>query len=142
MRFPKENIRCGGTSGSNTHTHSVMIETGAHSCTDTTDAQSNIPPYMDVIYAKRDDPAGSIEVGDEEANEAGSVEAASTYSYLYNGDGARVMEVVSTTNVITTVFIGNYYEFTISNTQTITRSYYYAGSTERGSGGKLISGES
>jgi RHS repeat-associated protein len=31
--------------------------------------------------------------------------------------------------MITTVFIVNYYEYTISNTQAITKSYYYAGST-------------
>jgi hypothetical protein len=96
---------------------------------DTTDAQSNIPPYMDVIYAKWNDPAGTITIGDEEANEAGAAESFTSYSYVYDGDGARAIEVISTTQLITTVFIGNYFEYTISNTQAITKSYYYAGGT-------------
>jgi RHS repeat-associated protein len=41
-----------------------------------------------------------------------------------------VIEVVSTTQVITTVYIGNYYEYTITDTGTITKSYYYAGATK------------
>ena len=35
--------------------------------------------------------------------------------------------MVSATNVITTVYIGNYYEYVITGTETITKQYYYAG---------------
>jgi RHS repeat-associated protein len=148
--LPRGASSYGGSGGSNTHTHSVTIETGApsststaggglvdtatsthtHSCTDTTDEQSNIPPYLDVIYAKRDNPVASTTVGDEESNGGGGgFQGSDTYSYIYSGDGERVIEVVSTTNVITTVFIGNYYEYTITGTEAITKSYYYAGAT-------------
>jgi RHS repeat-associated protein len=50
-------------------------------------------------------------------------------NFFYNGDGARMLGIISATNVITTVYIGSYYEYVISDTQTITKSYYYAGST-------------
>jgi hypothetical protein len=41
---------------------------------------------MDVIYAKRDDPVGTITIGDEEANEGGAAEAVSSYSYTSSGE--------------------------------------------------------
>jgi RHS repeat-associated protein len=50
-------------------------------------------------------------------------------NFIYNGDGERILGVISATNVITTVYIGSYFEFVISDTQTITKSYYYAGAT-------------
>jgi hypothetical protein len=46
-------------------------------------------------------------------------------NYTYNGDGRMVIEA---TGVITTVFVGNYFEYEISDTGTVSRSYYYAGS--------------
>ena len=59
----------------------------------------------------------------------GSTGTISMYSYTYDGVGGRLIEVGSTTQVITTVYIGNYYEYTITDTGTITKSYYYAGAT-------------
>jgi len=72
-KFPIGATSYGATGGSNTHTHSVEISTGApsatvngygsgtnfadathtHSCTGTTNAVSNLPPYFSVIFAQR-----------------------------------------------------------------------------------------
>jgi len=52
-----------------------------------------------------------------------SVSVAATTCYLYNGDGQRV---AATEGGVTTVFIGNYFEWQVG-TGDITQ-YYYAGS--------------
>jgi hypothetical protein len=87
--FPRGNSSYGGTGGSSTHTHEVTITTGGpsttggskaighttaddfhtHSCITTSDTGSNIPPYMDVIFAQRNDPTVSTSVGSEEPQE-------------------------------------------------------------------------
>jgi RHS repeat-associated protein len=143
--FPRGASSYGGTGGSETHTHDVTIATGGpsatggskaigqttadashtHSCNTTTDAGSNIPPYMDVIFAQRNDPAVSTSVGSEEVQETEPGEEEVTYNYVYNGDGAMVME---STGAVTTIYIGGIYEYVISGAEVITRSYYYAGS--------------
>lgn len=72
-RFPRATTTYGDTGGSDTHTHSVSISTGApsatisgygsgtnfadsthtHSCTVTSQSASNLPAYTTVIYAQR-----------------------------------------------------------------------------------------
>ena len=86
-------------------------------------AISTVTPYMDVIYAQRNDPAVITSVGSEEGQEEPVVEVV-TYEYTYDGDGVMAIE---STGVITTVYVGGIYEYVISGTQVITRSYYYAG---------------
>jgi len=81
---------------------------------------------MDVIYVQRDNPGATTNTGTEESN-IEVPEVLKSFSYTYNGDGARAIEVVSATNVITTVYIGGYYEYVITGTETITKQYYYAG---------------
>jgi hypothetical protein len=71
--FPRGASTAGGSGDSTTHSHSVTIETGGpsatdsvggsgastatsghtHSCTITTGTQSNLPPYTNVIYGQR-----------------------------------------------------------------------------------------
>ena len=141
--FPRGASSYGSTGGGSSHTHEVTITTGGpsatggsgaiglststashtHTCTDTTDSGANLPPYLDVIFAQRNNPAVSTSVGTEETQESIEEEEV-TYSYTYNGDGAMAIEA---TGVITTVYIGSYYQYVISDTQVITRSYYYAG---------------
>jgi RHS repeat-associated protein len=80
---------------------------------------------MDVIFAQRNDPAVSTSVGSEEPQETEPGEEEVTYNYVYDGDGGMVIEA---TGAVTTIYIGGIYEYEISGTETITRSYYYAGS--------------
>ncbi len=52
----------------------------------------------------------------------------SVSKFVYDGDGARVMQVqISSTQVITTAYAGAI-EVQITATQRITKAYYYAGS--------------
>jgi len=53
-------------------------------------------------------------------NQLTSVGGGATASFVYNGDGQRVKSTVAG---VTTVYIGNYYEWT----STTSRKYYYAG---------------
>lgn len=54
-------------------------------------------------------------------NQLTGVSGGATASFVYDGDGARVK---STIGGVTTIYIGNYYEWT----STATKKYYYAGS--------------
>lgn len=85
-KFPRGASVYGGTGGVATHTHSVTLSTGgpsstrcglsgsqaggkynhSHSCTATTDAQSNLPPYAMAIFAKRNTPLPIASVGPEQ----------------------------------------------------------------------------
>ena len=91
-RFPQGAASYGETGGSATHTHSVVISLGSpiytgatagwrsgyskytrwshtHSaCTATTDSQSNIPPYLETIFAKKKSPIATTSVGEEMTN--------------------------------------------------------------------------
>jgi RHS repeat-associated protein len=59
----------------------------------------------------------------DEENRLAAVYGAASASFVYNGDGQRVK---STAGGVTTVFIGNYYQWTGSTSTAI--RYYYAGS--------------
>ena len=70
----------------------------------------------DTFYLTYDAENRMIEVG-------GDADA----SFTYDGDGTRVVGMISATGTITTVYIGEYYEYVITGTEVITRQYYYAG---------------
>ena len=143
MQRPFQNDLRLSTCRNSTHTHDVTITTGGpfatggskaigqttasashtHSCTDTTDSGSNSPPHMDVIFVQRNDPAVSTSVGSEVSQEDAEADPVS-YLYMYDGDGQMAIEAIG---VITTVYVGSHYQYVISDTQVITRSYYYAG---------------
>jgi YD repeat-containing protein len=86
--------------------------------------QSNMPPYLEVIYGQRNDPAASTSLGSEEEVSSGSEEGI-TYTYLYNGDGNMIAETIGLT---TTVYIGNIYEKKDQGGTITQKKYYYAGS--------------
>jgi hypothetical protein len=73
--FPRGASMAGG-SGSITATSDHT-----HSCTTTTNAQSNLPPYTNVIYGQRKDPSVSTSLGGEE-EVGGEAENPVTYSNL------------------------------------------------------------
>jgi len=54
------------------------------------------------------------------------VSGAVTATFVYNGDGVRI---VSTEGVTTTVYIGNYYEYAFAGENSKTVKYYYANAT-------------
>ena len=88
-KFPRGESTYGATGGSATHTHTDTLVTGqpisgastclasgtagtsaagshTHSCTTTSDAQSNLPPYLTVIFAQRNTPLPTVSVGPEQ----------------------------------------------------------------------------
>lgn len=86
--LPRGSATYGGTGGATTHTHSVTVSVAAstaatvladnrvnsptanlnthtHSCSATTDSQSNLPPYINTIFVKRNSPTPTTAVGSE-----------------------------------------------------------------------------
>ena len=132
-----------GGSGDGSHSHSVTITTGGpqglssaggglvntsssdhtHSCATTSSSQTNEPPYMEVIYGQRKDPAPSASVGSEEAVSSGGGDGI-TYQYLYDGDGTMIAETIGLT---TTVYIGGIYEKKDQDGTVTQKKYYMAG---------------
>jgi hypothetical protein len=81
----------GGLVNTATNTHT-------HSCTTTTDTQSILPPYTNVIYGQRKDPAAGTSLGSEQAVTSGGDGV--TYAYLYSGDGEMVAETIGLTTTV------------------------------------------
>ncbi|KKR06470.1 MAG: hypothetical protein UT34_C0001G0511 [candidate division WS6 bacterium GW2011_GWF2_39_15] len=111
-KFPRGAAVSGGTGGSSTHSHSLDITTGVpsattssgansvslagathtHSCSATTDSQSSLPPYFDVLFAQKNDNTAygvSATIGAEASNVPAApvtvaAEALSTSSIRWN----------------------------------------------------------
>lgn len=85
-KFPRGAAAYSGIGSSSAHTHSVSIATGGpsaaacgagsggnpgsrynhtHSCATTSSSFSNLPPYTDTLFVKRNTPIPTISVGDE-----------------------------------------------------------------------------
>jgi RHS repeat-associated protein len=142
--FPRGASTAGGTGGSTSHSHSVTITTGqpvgtssadgglvntatsnhTHSCATNTNTYSNLPPYLEVIYGQRKDPAPSASIGSEEAVSSGGG-GGITYQYIYDGDNNMVAETIGLT---TTIYIGNIYEKKDQGGTITEKKYYQAGS--------------
>ena len=67
---------------------------------------------------------GSYNFGYDAENHLTGVSGSAQAQFTYNGDGQRV---VATEGVTTTVFVGNYFEWQVNNSQAT--KYYYAGGT-------------
>ena len=108
-----------------------------HSCATTSSSQTNEPPYLEVIYGQRKDPAPSASLGDEEEVSSGGGGGGITYQYLYDGDGTMIAETIGLT---TTVYIGGIYEKKDQDGTVTQKKYYMAGairvavSTKEGAG--------
>lgn len=108
-RFLQGAASYGSTGGSANHTHSVSITTGGpsstgtgdcypeayfatnhtHSCTATTNSQANVPPYFEVIFAKRKTSSVPHVLGQETSNApqaptTAAAQALSTTSIRWN----------------------------------------------------------
>jgi RHS repeat-associated protein len=60
-------------------------------------------------------------------NRLTAISGAATSAFVYDGDGKRVKTTIGTTPVVTTYFVGNYFEWN-STTSTATK-YYFIGGT-------------